>query len=226
MVIPLGPGPRTWLGPVVNACVSGSPSLLGVRLLLIRHGRTSANTLRLLDTAAPGHELDETGHEQAAGLVQRLADQHLDAIAVSDRTRTSQTAAPLARARGLTPSVWPGLGEIAAGEDELSPDWERYIAMLRAWADDLTVRIPGGESGAEFLERFDAAMNQLTGMGHDTLAVVSHGAALRSWGWARIAGFNERVGVRPIPNTTVFVAEGDPDAGWRLVSVDSPDADF
>jgi probable phosphoglycerate mutase len=195
-----------------------------MRLLLVRHGQTPSNVAMLLDTAHPGALLDETGHSQAHTLVERLADEVIQAIYVSDLIRTAQTATPLAAARGLEPRVLPGLREIPAGEDEMSPDWLRYVSMLRAWWEgDPRARIPGGEDAHEFLDRFDAAIREIARAGHETVAVVSHGAALRVWTEHRIPGFNERMGRLGLPNTAVIVAEGDPETGWSLVSIDFPD---
>ena len=70
-----------------------------MRLLLMRHGQTHANVSGELDTAHPGLELTDLGHTQATAAAQALLDEHLDAIYVSSRTRTHQTAAPTARAR-------------------------------------------------------------------------------------------------------------------------------
>jgi len=51
-----------------------------VRLLLIRHGQTSSNVRRLLDTAVPGADLTDEGLAQAGRLVGELEQQPLDAI--------------------------------------------------------------------------------------------------------------------------------------------------
>lgn len=194
-----------------------------MRLLLVRHGQTRSNVDLVLDTAFPGADLDEVGRGQAEALVERLAHEPIDAIAVSDLTRTAQTAAPLAAARGLTPLVRPGLREIPAGEDEMSSQWQRYVQMLQGWATDPHGRIPGGESGVEFMARFEGALADLVGLGHDHLLVVSHGAALRTWATARLPGFVDEIGHRGLPNTTVIVAEGLPGDGWRLAGISLPE---
>lgn len=193
-----------------------------MRLFLIRHGRTSSNVSRLLDTAAPGADLDETGHAQATTLVDRLADAGIEAIYASDRVRTQQTAAPLAQAQGLAVSVLPGLAEISAGEDEMSPDWRGYIEVLQAWgAGDLTARLTGGEDAAAFFDRFDAALADIVAAGHGTAALVSHGAALRTWASGRIRGINAADMVSGVfGNTAVIEITGDTESGWDLVRWD------
>ena len=104
-----------------------------MRLILVRHGRTSSNVGLLLDTGEPGADLDEHGRQQAETLVERLADHRIDAIFASNLVRTQQTAAPVAAARGLTVRVLAGLREVPAGEDEMTPDATRYIGAMIAW---------------------------------------------------------------------------------------------
>lgn len=190
-----------------------------MRLVLVRHGRTASNVHRLLDTAHPGADLDEAGIAQAAALVERLVDIDLQAIYVSPLTRTRQTAAPLAAARGLGLRVLPGLREIAAGDQELWPWWQEYVGMLGRWArGDLAATRPGGETGEEFFARFDAAVAEIAAGGHDTALAVSHGAALRMWVGGRVRGFDPAsVATRPLGNTAAIVIEGDPERGWTLV---------
>ena len=81
----------------------------------MRHGQTHANVSGELDTAHPGLDLTDLGRAQAAAAAKALAEEHLDAIYVSSRVRTHQTAAPTAEDRGLTPTELDGLEEIAAG---------------------------------------------------------------------------------------------------------------
>ena len=42
-----------------------------MRLFLVRHGQTHANVARQLDTAVPGLDLTDAGHEQARALAER-----------------------------------------------------------------------------------------------------------------------------------------------------------
>lgn len=192
-----------------------------MRLILIRHGRTASNTSLVLDTAFPGADLDELGREQAESLVERLAAEPIEAIYVSNLVRTQQTAAPLAAARGLVPVILPGLREVSAGDDELSLDATRYVETLLQWhAGDMDARLPGGEDAAEFFARYDDAIAQIAGAGHQVAALVSHGAALRVWAAARVDGFSVALGAAHLDNTGVLVIEGTPTEGWQLLSLD------
>jgi broad specificity phosphatase PhoE len=192
-----------------------------VRLLLIRHAETTANARHLLDTAPPGADLTDRGREQAADLATALEDVDLDAIYVSDLVRTQQTAAPLAAARDLEPRVRPGVREIQAGDYEMAPDdgsWDAYLGVLYRWAEgEPHARIPGGESGAEVMQRFDAVVAEAAR--HDSAAIISHGAVIRAWTGARASNVDHAyVADTRLRNTAVIVLEGDPDGGWNVVT--------
>lgn len=196
-----------------------------MRLLLVRHGQTPANVARLLDTAVPGADLTPQGQEQARELVGALAPVPLDGIYVSDLVRTQQTAAPLAAARGLTPVVRPGLREIQAGDDEMTPDparWDAYLAVIGRWLDgELDAQVPGGETGVEVLDRYDAVVAEVcaTLPADGTAVLVSHGAVIRAWTGLRAANVDRRfVGESRLGNTAAVVLDGSSQDGWRVVT--------
>lgn len=68
-------------------------------LILVRHGRSTANTAGLLAGWTPGVALDERGAEQAAALPGRLAAVPLAAAVSSPLQRCRETLAPLLAAR-------------------------------------------------------------------------------------------------------------------------------
>ena len=84
-------------------------------LILLRHGRSTANTAGVLAGRTPGIELDDRGREQADKVVPRLADLPIAEIVTSPLIRCRQTVAPLASARGLEPVVDDGLAEVDYG---------------------------------------------------------------------------------------------------------------
>ena len=106
-----------------------------MRLLLVRHGRTHSNVHHLLDTAAPGADLDEVGREQAAALPGRLAGEDIGAINVSTLVRTQQTAAPYATATGMPVTVLNGLHEVQAGIFEGQSQDSGFARILYALID-------------------------------------------------------------------------------------------
>ncbi|MGF9755952.1 histidine phosphatase family protein [Microvirga sp. 0TCS3.31] len=194
-----------------------------MRLLLMRHGQTHANVSGELDTAHPGLDLTDLGRAQAAAAAKAIAGERLDAIYVSSRVRTHQTAAPTAEDRGIEPVQLDGLQEIDAGDFEMRSDHDAvagYIGAVAAWLEgDLAHRMPGGETGEEFLARYDAAVRTIVEAGHDSALVVSHGAALRAWASTRMAPHPDAPpATQPLHNTALIVLEGDHDSGWEMVS--------
>jgi broad specificity phosphatase PhoE len=180
------------------------------------------------------------GERQAAAVPHALRDRQVDAIAVSPLLRTSLTAAPLARALGIEPLTVDGLQEIEAGDLEMAGAHEAhqsYLGTVFAWArGDVARPMPGGADGHAFLGRFDAAVAMIAARGWGSVVVVSHGAAIRTWASARVAGVDvDRVERTTLANTGLVEIDGDPVGGWRLVAwgatpvgghrLDSPAAD-
>ncbi|WP_020014250.1 histidine phosphatase family protein [Promicromonospora sukumoe] len=197
-----------------------------MRLLLLRHGQTPSNVRGLLDTAVPGPGLTPLGEKQAAAVPDALRDREIGAIAVSSMIRTSFTAAPLAKDRGIEPVQLPGLREIEAGDLEMADAHEAhlsYLDTLFAWArGDVSRAMPGGPDGRAFLQRYDDAIAQLAAQGADSVVAVSHGAAIRAWAAARVGGVDvEHAERTPLANTGTVEVEGDPETGWRLVAWDA-----
>jgi probable phosphoglycerate mutase len=196
-----------------------------MRLLLLRHGQTHGNTAGALDTAVPGLDLTELGRQQAEAAARALVERGVDQIFVSPLARTHQTAAPLGQLLGLRPQVLDGLREISAGDYEMADDHDSvagYIGTVADWIEGrLGTRMPGGESGHEFLERFDHAVAEihraLVESGAHGALVVSHGAALRTWVSARVPGVESHArATDPLHNTACIELAGDPVSGWRI----------
>lgn len=193
-----------------------------VRLLLIRHGQTPSNVLGILDTAIPGPGLTELGERQAAALPSVLAVESIAAIYVTRLTRTHLTAAPLAAARGLEPIELPGTHEIQAGDLEGLSDWpsvKSYLGTMLAWGTgNPEQRMPGAETGTEFLARFDASIRTVQQQHPDeTVAVFCHGAAVRLWTQVRTRNIEDDFTVYvELDNTGIVVLDGEvPDDGSR-----------
>lgn len=194
-----------------------------MRLFLVRHGQTPSNVAGWLDTGAPGPGLTELGRRQAAAVPTALHERAVDAVAVSPLVRTSETAAPLAAARGLEPVVIDGLQEIEAGDLEMRGDHESvrsYVMTAFAWArGEVTARMPGSEhDGTSFFTRFDRGVAQAAELATEGVAVFSHGAAIRVWTSARVRGLDVALLEHtPLHNTAIIELDGDPDRGWDLV---------
>ena len=151
-------------------------------LLLIRHGETAWNAEHRIQGRLDV-PLSTTGVWQAGRLAERLAGEAIDAVVSSDLARAWMTGTPLADARGLSMVPEPRLRERVFGIFEgktLDAIAAEHPEEFAAWrARDVDWRIPGGESGTEFIGRVLEAMREIvashTGR---TVAIVTHGGVL------------------------------------------------
>lgn len=195
-----------------------------MRLLLIRHGQTPTNVRFLLDTAVPGPGLTELGERQAAALPEALADEDIEALYASTLVRTQLTAAPWPPpaastcASGTASASCPrGTWRCCRGTRSTAA-W--YMETVFAWsAGDTALRMPGGENGAEALARYDAVVAEAAASGASTVAMVSHGAAIRMWTAARADNVDVAfAAARPLDNTGAVILDGSPSDGWKALS--------
>jgi probable phosphomutase (TIGR03848 family) len=84
-------------------------------VLLLRHGRSTSNTAHTLAGRSEGVDLDDRGREQAAALVERLAELPIRAIVRSPLLRCERTVEPLAAALGIQPVVDERIIEVDYG---------------------------------------------------------------------------------------------------------------
>lgn len=149
---------------------------------LVRHGHKAAGDfpnprLRLRD-----QPLSSLGRRQAVRLARWFRGRGIAGIWVSEYQRTAQTARPLARRLGIEPVADPRLNEIDIGLlDGLSDD-EVRLRFPEAWraSEERSSdhRWPGGENGAEALERIAGFMQEREG-GGGNLLVVAHDGIIR-----------------------------------------------
>jgi probable phosphomutase (TIGR03848 family) len=85
-------------------------------VILLRHGRTTANTAGVLAGWTPGVQLDETGQGQVQAVAQRLAAVPLAAVVSSPLERCQQTAGAVVAGRELELQSDDRLGEARYGD--------------------------------------------------------------------------------------------------------------
>jgi probable phosphomutase (TIGR03848 family) len=85
-------------------------------VILLRHGRTTANTGGVLAGWTPGVQLDETGTAQVGAVAGRLAKVPLAAVVSSPLERCRQTADAVAQGRELEVQTDDRLGEARYGD--------------------------------------------------------------------------------------------------------------
>ncbi len=150
---------------------------------LVRHGQTPT-TGSVLPGRAKGLDLADSGQAQAQAVGERLALlESVDAVYASPLERTRQTAAPIAKLRGLKVVAERGLLECEFGEwtgrslKELMklPEWstvQRYPSGFR---------FPGGESFAEMQTRITGAIAKLVAAHPGgTIVAVSHADPIKA----------------------------------------------
>lgn len=154
-------------------------------VLLIRHGRTTANASGMLAGRTPGIELDERGRAQAEALATRIAAVPLAAVVSSPLERTRQTAEALTAARPDVPlrlddqltecdyGHWSGRDLKTLAKEPL---WKTVQAHPAAAV------FPGGEAMAAMSARAVTAIRRWnTELGdHATYAVVTHGDIIKA----------------------------------------------
>ncbi|GGX49634.1 histidine phosphatase family protein [Streptomyces fructofermentans] len=158
-------------------------------LILVRHGRSTANTAGLLAGRTPGVALDERGTAQAAALPGRLAALPISEVVTSPLERCRDTVRPLLDARpGLRSHVDERLNECDYG------DWSgRKLAELKdeplmevVQAHPSAAAFPGGESMRAMQTRAAEAVREWNARvadehGADAVYLVcSHGDIIKS----------------------------------------------
>jgi probable phosphomutase (TIGR03848 family) len=159
-------------------------------VILLRHGRTSANASGTLAGRTRGVHLDDLGRQQAERAAGRLAAVPLADLVSSPLERCRETARAVAAAQGAGRRVHTdkGLTECDYGEWQGRPLKE--LAKVALWktvqAQPSAVTFPGGESmtqmqarAVDAVRRRDAAI--ATEHGHGAVWVaVSHGDVIKS----------------------------------------------
>ena len=161
--------------------------------ILIRHGRSTANTQGVLAGWLPGVGLDDTGSGQATALVDRLAGTPFVHLVSSPLQRCRETVEPLARAHGLTVEVHEGIGECRYGAWTGRPIKELVDEPLWRVVQDRPseATFPSsdeypGESIAQMSQRAAAAVAQIDAAvtaehgPHSVWGLVSHGDIIKS----------------------------------------------
>ena len=191
-----------------------------MRLLLLRHGRTTAPRGTLVGSRVdPG--LDEVGRTQARRAGAVLRDRRFAAVVVSPLRRAQETAAiavphaELRVDRRLQELDWGAVTGLTWDEVET-----RHPDTAAAWLRDGWPTPPGGEHPQSLWRRVAAAVLDLHGEGLDgDVLLVCHGGVIRAaLGAARGLGPGEAWRVRT-PHARLRVQRATDSAvrRWRSV---------
>ncbi len=155
-------------------------------VLLLRHGRTTANADGILAGWTPGVALDDVGRDQAVAVAERLKEVRFNAIVTSPLERCRQTAEIVAEPRR---NDMPIHTEVDLAEARYG-DWTgRPLAGLAKdplWEavqhHPSSVTFPGGEAMATVQARSIAAVRRWNRKLGDsaTYVIVTHGDVIKA----------------------------------------------
>ena len=159
-------------------------------VILVRHGRTTANTSGTLAGRLPGVGLDDVGSEQAARAGVRIAAVPLAAVVSSPLERCRETARAIVKAhpQRLRVGTERGLTECDYGEWQGRPlkDLAREKLWKTVQSQPSAVAFPGGETMPEMqaravsaVRRRDTTVENQHGA-HAVWVAVSHGDVIKS----------------------------------------------
>jgi len=158
-------------------------------VLLVRHGRSSANSAGILAGRMPGVHLDDTGREQAAEIGARLAGVPVSEVVTSPLERCRETAKGLVAALDGRPAIRADKRFVEVDYGDWTGKKLSTLAKRSLWRvvqqQPSAARFPGGESLAEVAARAAlgtrAVVERLGGPGSKkVVVVVSHGDVIKS----------------------------------------------
>ena len=156
-------------------------------VVLVRHGASAAAVEGVRFPLVDGRSnppISEAGQSQAEAVAERLAGEAIGALFVSPLRRTHETAAPLAEATGLEPTVLPDLAEVFLGAFEGGEYRVRAgrgdPIVKRVFAEQRWDAIPDAESLEDLGRRVRAAVERMVAeTGPESTAVAfAHGAVI------------------------------------------------
>ena len=156
------------------------------RLWFFRHGEVEEPWVgRFIGSTDVG--LSPLGRHQAEAIAAYLDPAPIDAVVSSPRKRALDTAAPLARAKGLKLDVRKGLAEMHFGAWE-GKSWEDIVALdaghASRWEKDAANTAPpgGGETANAFGKRVASGLEELVAEYKGrSVAVAAHAGTNRGF---------------------------------------------
>ena len=184
------------------------------RVFVARHGEALYESELLSDA---GGWLSPLGRDQARVLTESMAGERIARVWTSDMARAVQTGEIVAGLLGTDVVVRTGLREFDVGDAAgTNGDPDPFAATFASWLDaDLTARIPGGESGTDVVERYEAVLAEIADAHRgESVLVVSHGGVMcmALSALARNLTLSHSRDL-PMPNCGVVAVEADAD-GW------------
>lgn len=154
------------------------------RIIFVRHGETLDN-VRGIAQGWTDSSLSEKGQAQVGKLANRLRSFEPTDLFCSTLPRAIATAMAISEVLQLEIRQIDDLREMNCGDWEgisFTSVREREPELFRHWADDPTMKCPGGESFQDLAARMGRALEQIQAMSNGRprcVVVVSHGTAIR-----------------------------------------------
>jgi broad specificity phosphatase PhoE len=152
-----------------------------MRLSLIRHGQADKNLQQIIHSPNDPSDLTELGIAQANKVRCLLIDSKVEWVGSSPENRAIRTAEIATEGLGL---------QIHTMQEFHERDWGvfsgRPWAEIKARLDSMNIlerysfKPEGGESWAEMDQRLLRGIRQITTMHYSSVAIFSHGGALRA----------------------------------------------
>ena len=154
-----------------------------MNIYMIRHGRQRSSLCNV------NVELSEEGHRQAKLTGERLKSYRITGLYASHLLRAVQTAEEIGEVLNLPVMEMDHIHEIEYGEWEGKSNAQldaEYSQQRKAHSNGIEdICYPGGESGETCYQRYvkgmQAIIDHAQKQGHDNIAIVTHGGALRAF---------------------------------------------
>ena len=174
------------------------------RVLFVRHCQSNG-------LPEPDDRLTDLGLVQASALAEHLRQYQVDRVVCSPYRRSQQSIEPFIDASGLLLEADSRLAERRVSPVRFEAEYARLSFLRKSYAEP-DLRMPGGESAREALERGWSIMLELLRSEAELVIAVSHGQLL-SQVLARIDPSFGFAGWTAMTNPDVFLVEAQTDGG-------------
>jgi broad specificity phosphatase PhoE len=152
-----------------------------MQVYVARHGKTNYNELGICNcNPAIDVHLNESGIEQAKSLAQKLQDEHIQHIYVSELRRTSQTAEFINKYHKVPVSIDDRINDNNTGFD--GQHFSVYVSALEKAGkeQERTIRFNDGESLQDVDDRVSKFFDSLRSVSFDSVLIVTSEAIIQS----------------------------------------------
>ncbi|MEV0840271.1 histidine phosphatase family protein [Actinocatenispora sera] len=201
------------------------------RIVLVRHGQSTANVDHSLTCAIPGVPLSPLGERQVVRLAADWPAEYApDTVWSSPMARAMRTAEPIAARYRLPVRVHPAGHEALIGtlHGSTDPADAALVATTFArWRDDPTPRLPGGEDGTDLVHRLRTVLLDVLAdlPAGGTAVLVGHGTLFAVAVPRLAAGLSRHVPELPNAGRAVLEAPDTGTAGLIAARSEAPAAD-